>query len=431
MVLFSLIIFCITFLIDSNSCYIAETRLGHNSVIIHERLLVFGGWKNSSNITKTYTSSEIFYLDLTKQFDTENEQWELILEGNLPVYECFSTSLVSKLDDDIIYLIGGFRTNITTGEPEDDPNLIYMYNYSSITWTPVKVNNAITRGEISGVIDDKGIIYIYGGNNITNYSNFYEYQGKLYNDIQILNVSSTIWTKLNIFQNLPSPCSAYTANLLTNGIIVYIGGFESDSGNYTMANLTLSSMKILKLFDTKKSEWSQMNVTGGDTIDPRVYHSSVLAPDGNIILFGGVGKYYQPINTKIALLNINKDIYEWSIPSSSSPPLLFGHSANLYGNYMIVAFGCDVNALTMNSQIYLFDVNQHIWVTTYTPPPIPNASNKPNKSSSLALGLGLGLGIGGSVLFFLGIIFYKKNKTKPSTNPILEIAGSRSISDSS
>ncbi|RHZ70790.1 hypothetical protein Glove_267g70 [Diversispora epigaea] len=65
-------------------------------------------------------------------------------------------------------------------------------------------------------------------------------------------------------------------------------------------------MKILKLFDTKKSEWSQMNVTGGDTIDPRVYHSSVL----------GVGKYYQPINTKIALLNINKDIYEWSIPLS-------------------------------------------------------------------------------------------------------------------
>ncbi|RHZ90016.1 hypothetical protein Glove_9g301 [Diversispora epigaea] len=424
MVSFSLVIFCITLLINPISCYIPETRIGHNGVVIHERLLIFGGWKNSSNLTKTYTSSEIFYLNLTNQFDIVNQQWDLVLEGNLPLYEYFSTALVSTLDDDIIYLIGGYMINITTGN-FDYSNLIYTYNYSSTTWTSIKVNNAITREEISGVIDDKGIIYIYGGNNVTN-SSFIEYQGKLYNDMQIFNVSSTIWTKLNIFHNLPLPCSAYTANLLTNGIIVYLGGFESDSENYTTANLTLSSMTTLKLFDTKKSEWSQMNVTGGDTIDPRVYHSSVLTLDGNIILFGGVGKYYQPISTKIALLNINKNIYEWSIPSSSSPPLLFGHSANLYGNYMIVTFGVNMDTLTMNSQIYLFDVSQRIWVTTYTPPPISNASNEPKRSSSLALGLGLGLGlgIGGFVLIGSIIIFCKRNKTKPPTKPVLEIAGS-------
>ncbi|RHZ84346.1 hypothetical protein Glove_83g46 [Diversispora epigaea] len=422
MVSFSLIIFCVTLLINSISCYLADTRLGHNSVLIHDRLLVFGGWKNSTNSTRIYTSSEIFYLDLTKQFDSVNQQWNLILEGNLPVYEYFSTALVSTLDDDIIYLIGGYMINITTGVL-DTSNLIYTYNYSSTTWTPLKVNNAITREEISGVIDDKGIIYIHGGNNFTNYTTFWEYQGKLYNDMQILNVSSTVWTKLNIFHNIPLPCSAYTANLLTNGIIVYLGGFESETGNYTTSNLTLSSMKILKLFDTKKSEWSQMNVTG-DTIDPRVYHSSVLTPDGNIILFGGVGKGYQPVNPKIALLNTNKDIYEWSIPSSSSPPLLFGHSANLYGNYMIVLFGCNLETRTMNSEIYLFDVYQRIWVTTYTPPPT-TATSKPKRSSPLALGLGLG--IGGFVLIGLvivGIIFYKKNKTKSPTNPTLKIAGS-------
>ncbi|RHZ47244.1 hypothetical protein Glove_586g6 [Diversispora epigaea] len=152
---YSLMIFCITLLINPILCYIPETRLGHNSVIIHNQLLVFGGWKIEPN-TSTY---EMFYLDLTKPFDSKSKPWELLKEGYLLVYTYFSTSIVSTLDDDIIYLIGGYRLNITTNEYEDS-NVVYMYNYSTIKWTTPEVDNATPRQETIGIIDNKGTVYI-------------------------------------------------------------------------------------------------------------------------------------------------------------------------------------------------------------------------------------------------------------------------------
>ncbi|RHZ46873.1 hypothetical protein Glove_606g73 [Diversispora epigaea] len=440
MVSFSHIIFCITLLINPISCYIPETRMAHNSVIVHGRLLIFGGWRysnstnstnstNLTNSTKIYSTSEMFSLDLSTAFQGIETQWDLVLEGNLPVYEYLSTALVSTIDQDIIYLIGGFMTGtgITT-EEYDYSNLVYTYDYSSTEWSPVKVNNVHPRQEITGVIDDKGIIYFFGGNNETNY-NYMEPEGRLFNDMQIFDVSSTVWSKLNINDNLPLPCSAYTANLLTNGIIVYLGGYEtSDSGNFTsFSNLTLSSMNTIKLFDTKKSEWSQMNVTGGDTIKPRIYHSSVLSPDGNIILFGGVGAYNKTVHPKLALLDIKKNIYEWTIPSSyyNSPPLLFGHSANIYENYMIITFGFDKDNLVMNSQIYFFHIYAHTWSDGFFPkysPYIPDEPENTEFSNDLSpITLDVGLGIGGFIILVfvsMGIIFLKDRKKKRATHPI-------------
>ncbi|RHZ47270.1 hypothetical protein Glove_586g7 [Diversispora epigaea] len=411
MLSYSLIIFCITLLINPILCYIPETRIGHNSVIIHNQLLVFGGWKMETN-TSTY---EMFYLDLTKPFDSKNQSWDLIREGNLPVYTYYSAAVADTLDDDIIYLIGGYRINITTNE-NDYSNVVYMYNYSNTKWTAPKVDNAPPRQEIMGTIDNKGIVYIFGGNNMTNFT-----MGRLYNDMQIFNVTTMIWSKLSIIHNLPSPSCAYTATMMTNGIIVYLGGVEVVNENYTSRlESNYLSMKTIRLFDTLKSEWSQMNVTGGDDIAPRVYHTSVLTTDGYIILFGGVGRNNTPVSTKLAILDTNKDIYEWTIPSSSdSSPHLYAHTANLYGNYMIVTFGRDTDNKDLNSQIYLFDVTHYTWVTTYTPPPIITKSS----SKALAIGLGVGGGIFLVILVSIGVTFFKRHRH----TPILKISGSDSI----
>ncbi|RHZ47254.1 hypothetical protein Glove_586g11 [Diversispora epigaea] len=411
MLSYSLIIFCITLLINPILCYIPETRIGHNSVIIHNQLLVFGGRKNESVDTSTY---EMLYLDLTKPFDSKSNPWELLKEGYLPVYTYFSTSIVSTLDDDIIYLIGGYRLNITTNEYENS-NVVYMYNYSTIKWTTPEVDNATPRQEITGVTDNKGTVYIFGGNNMTNFT-----MGTLYNDMQIFNVSTMIWSKLSINHNLPSPSCAYTATILKNGIIVYLGGVENDKGNYiSRSEVTFSSMKTIRLFDTLKTEWLQMNVTGGDDIAPRVFHSSVLTTDGHIILFGGVGGKNTAIGPKLAILDTNKDIYEWRIPSSSdSSPYLYAHTANLYGNYMIVTFGYDMDNKDRNSQIYLLDVTHYTWVTTYTPPIITKPFSK-----ALAIGLGVGGGIFLATLISIGVRFFKRHRH----TSILKIPGSASI----
>jgi len=73
----------------------------------------------------------------------------------------------------------------------------------------------------------------------------------------------------------------------------------------------------------------------------------LLAPEGKIIIYGGIkstGEFGDIKATPdLAVLNIQTIPFEWSVPKVSSnigevPPLR-GHTANLVGDYMIVAFG--------------------------------------------------------------------------------------------
>lgn len=59
-------------------------------------------------------------------------------------------------------------------------------------------------------------------------------------------------------------------------------------------------------------------------------------------MFGGCSNNYQPVTPSLAVLNTSVYPHEWSIPSNAqynSPPSMYGHTANLYSNYMITTFG--------------------------------------------------------------------------------------------
>ncbi|CAG8828062.1 25925_t:CDS:1, partial [Dentiscutata erythropus] len=64
-------------------------------------------------------------------------------------------------------------------------------------------------------------------------------------------------------------------------------------------------------------------------------------PDGHIIIFGGRTQEFTSVSPILALLDTNTYPYEWSIPGSASfnsPPSIYGSTANLYYNYMIITF---------------------------------------------------------------------------------------------
>jgi len=69
------------------------------------------------------------------------------------------------------------------------------------------------------------------------------------------------------------------------------------------------------------------------------------APDGNIIIFGGskVNQTGGQVAPNLVVLNTQTNPFEWNVPQVSTNigeiPSLSGHTANLVGNYMIVAFG--------------------------------------------------------------------------------------------
>ncbi|CAG8778188.1 12299_t:CDS:2, partial [Dentiscutata erythropus] len=246
---------------------------------------LLAGIKNSTQ------SAELFYLDLSKPFDTSNILWNLIHDGDLPIYTYGSTTVVS-LDNSTIFLIGGYIKNKTTSEL-DYSKQVYAYDYSTSKWTTPSItgDNVPIRQQMTGVINNKGIIYIFGGYNTTNAT---EEVGITYNEINTLNTHSMTWKNLSIINNLPPVSSDYSASLLPNGIIVYVGGQEK--------NDTLTKMNSIKLFDTNKDEWSYMDAIG-DEVDPRWIFASVLN------------------SSKV-----------------NPPPYIYGHAGNLYYNNMIVTF---------------------------------------------------------------------------------------------
>ncbi|RHZ45764.1 hypothetical protein Glove_655g3 [Diversispora epigaea] len=395
-------------------------RFLHNSVIIDDKLLVISGYTNVTDYTY-----ELFYLDLSTSFENNKLTWTLIPEGSLPVYTWRSTAVLS-LDNSTIYLYGGFMTNKDTHD-YDYSNLVYTYDYSTSTWSIPNLggDTVSPRQDMKGVIDNSGKIYIFGGFNATNLASF---TGFLFNDMNVLNTASNTWTTLSISGSLPNRCFHYTADILPNGIIVYIGGAEQVSVG---GNFALVDINNIKLFDTSNLEWSQKDATG-DVIDSRMYFSSVLTPDGYIIIFGGCtyapGSDFSSVSPKLA--SLNTDTFEWSIPSDSdmnSLPSIYGHAANLYNDFMIITFGFDLDTqlFSPSSQVYLYNIKSDKWVTTFSPnenkPTTsttitstnkPIITTSPTKKSSKSLAIGLGVGISAAVL--ITCITFIVCKTKQS-----------------
>ncbi|KAF0550232.1 galactose oxidase [Gigaspora margarita] len=137
----------------------------------------------------------------------------------------------------------------------------------------------------------------------------------------------------------------YATVLLPDGVIVYIGG-------RAVAGVARSDLN---------------HTIDGSSIEPRNGHSAVLTKRGDIIVYGGETSTNgtNPMQSDVLVLDTNT--WEWSNPNISSinaPPPLLGHSAAIYGNYMILAFG--QASSTHYNNIYILDVEHYTWVTTIT-----------------------------------------------------------------
>nr|CAG8487827.1 7780_t:CDS:2 [Entrophospora candida] len=142
--------------------------------------------------------------------------------------------------------------------------------------------------------------------------------------MHILDTVNMIWSTGSI-ENSPSYRHGYTSIMLSNGVIVYIGGCND-------------------------SERMPMNLsTRGQDIGFCEHHSAVLA-----------------------VLNTAHASCEWSTPKISNnadtSPLLYGHSATSTDKYMIVAFGyisSKIKTKKYNKHLYIFDMESYSWIDKF------------------------------------------------------------------
>ncbi|KAF0538905.1 galactose oxidase [Gigaspora margarita] len=222
-------LYSILFLVIFSSVYyfvicqdVPSPRSKHTSALVGTRLYFFGG-----DNSPTFTSHEVWYLDLSSSFNISAPPWHS--DVVMPVGYSFGTSCLSPIDNSTVFLIGG-RTWIATSATTD------YYSYTSSVFA--------TRNEIQAVIDNNGKIFIFGG---------FNYNSSIilaYNDMNILDITNMTWSTLIQSQSVLTYID-YTATLLPNGLIVYIGGRSG-----SISNVSLIDMAQIQIFDTKSYTWS-------------------------------------------------------------------------------------------------------------------------------------------------------------------------------
>ncbi|CAG8460408.1 11080_t:CDS:2 [Scutellospora calospora] len=392
--------------ISGNVCFGPEGLAGHVAVNVSDRMYFMGGSRFipsanpiRSSIRVYNLSDEVFVLDLSSQFSTSSPPYIDLSNTSRMLYGYERGTVVlggaSRQD---IFLIGGVQQDLAMLNKIDNnatitsnktlmieeisktynqiDKFIYYYRPNATIWSYPQNQRGIVptrRRSTATVINKKGVMYIFGGRvQVDTGSPIFT----CYNDLYSFDTVLLSWNKIDAV-NAPLPQSHSAPVLLPSGKILYIGGVSQTTPG---TDADLIDMTDIRVFDTVSSTWSYKTAILKDpsiSIQPRISHTATLTSDNNeIIIIGGNSNYNYNLTTATPVfvsLNIATENYEYSelITSGDKPPLLAAHTANLYQNYLIVAFGNITNFATppteISSRIYLLDMPCKVWVTTFTP----------------------------------------------------------------
>ncbi|CAI2166798.1 19743_t:CDS:2 [Funneliformis geosporum] len=242
-----------------------EARYVHSSVLVGSRIYFFGGEKVDSEPV-----NEVFYLDVSQEFHIASAPWtDLTASAAIPFLSSWATVTTREVNNNqIIYLFGGYMLDPTTSK-DSFTSIIHTFNTTSIQWSTPQIQGTVPqrRRNIDSVLDDSGNMYIFGGY----YVEHTEPLQDMFNDMIIIN-TNTLSISPGSSQNGPSQRCAYTATLLPNGTIVYIGGYKTPTnGESPVVNIT-----EIYLYDTKLDTWSLTWADNINSIESRYLHTAVL-----------------------------------------------------------------------------------------------------------------------------------------------------------
>ncbi|CAI2165880.1 5498_t:CDS:2 [Funneliformis geosporum] len=379
---------------------VKDARYDHSSAIIKDRLYILGG---SAASDLSHPSSDIMYLDLKLSFNTFSPPWMGIMNN---MNELTLASATTSKDQ--IILFGGVSKGLKNG-----PINVFDVNVQQWINPTIRGEEPESRLGVDIISDEGNKVYIFGGNKL-NDSGEWEW----FLDLRILNAMDFSWEPLIPAEELRA---RYTSVMLHGGVIAFIGGYvrKEENGQFSRS---LVEMNEISLFHTFESKWHK-EIAGGEIIEKRHGHSAVITSDGKIIIYGGISDSLKMVMPVLAVLNTVS--FEWSIPIQTypmsatelPPPPLTHHTADLYMNYMIVAFGNITNELTtptsMNSNIYILDTNNYSWISSYSYSNVSTSTATPqHRSDEISVGLIVGLigaGIACTIIIIVaGILIHRK-----------------------
>ncbi|KAF0544017.1 galactose oxidase [Gigaspora margarita] len=259
-----------------------------------------------------------------KPFNANSTPWN---KNSIKIPVAISQNAIC-ISSSSIFLIGGTMRD-PMYQTVNYSSSFYTLNLDDSQWTIPNITGVnetfLGRQDLKAVIDSHRRIFLFGGIG-------FRLNLTVFGDMNIINMNTMTSLTLPI-QNLPR--SGYTATLLKNNCI------------FTLVQAI------------------------GDKISSRSGHSAVLTQNETIIIYGGgtVAYYFIQSEPVLATLDTTVNPMRWIIPNNNStsnvPPSLRYHSATLYNNFMLIAFGwISTNTFQLNDRIYIYDVINNNWITT-------------------------------------------------------------------
>ncbi|CAG8808219.1 28530_t:CDS:1, partial [Dentiscutata erythropus] len=176
------------------------------------------------------TFKNVFYLDLGTSFEVESPSWvDLSSDSSTPFYSGWTTAAVGGSDNKTIYLFGGIQRDASNTDV-----------YSGFTWQFDTTSNVWSQPSFSGtepprrritdaVSGSDGKIYIFGG--------IYDSPvgatiTERFADMIIVGTLDQDYTYGTTI-GIPLGRSDHTATMLSDGTIVYIGGWDGGMLSYS------------------------------------------------------------------------------------------------------------------------------------------------------------------------------------------------------
>ncbi|PKY59651.1 hypothetical protein RhiirA4_482575 [Rhizophagus irregularis] len=175
----------------------------HTATLIDNKLYILGGYDLNNNRIK-----EFFYLDISVQFNTQELSWQDLSNINMVPPHSSATSVKGGPNNDTLILYGGISSDQTMAS-------VYTFNSQSIIWSIPKIAgvNTFIKWGSTGIINNDGRMYLWSGSTDTGY---------VINEMFILDTINLSWSKGSII-NAPTPRFGYSATLLPNNKIIYMG----------------------------------------------------------------------------------------------------------------------------------------------------------------------------------------------------------------
>ncbi|CAG8605179.1 4084_t:CDS:2 [Ambispora leptoticha] len=378
------------------------SRDGSNAVLIGKKIYYIGGRTNSQKV-KTYL------LDLSSDFMVTNPNFTQVFGLENMASPAWTAACLEK-EDNSIYIFGGRDASQSALPKLNTMYKIKPSNDTFLDWTAASSQNQgntwpSARDGIMPVINNQSRIFVWGGLN----------EGQDNKTMYVF--ASNNWISY-IFDNAPNPRASYSATLLDDGRIIYIGGISRNP--YPDVNF----LELL-IFDTTKLEWNIQLSKSDEQLRNRAFHSALLHSDSiSIIMYGGL---YEPIEDEIpsddSVWILNTNSWTWSQQSIPSLPYMNvtrNHTAVMYNGYMIIAFGVYGNN-SYTPEVKVMDVSNLSslsWVPVYKARTSDSSSTPTNdegdkKIKFIIIGCSIG---GGFVIVALVIFFIVMRKHKSDSS---------------